>query len=209
MDLNVLQLYEQDFLGGRISAEQVVETLGGVRLPRFFPESLDAGFLDLICSGTLLENTLYVETEILCGNYVVRPEKRSDRYITRLFLEAFDREVIGRAIGLRRKTSCFVLQISEEEFAGALWYCFEFDRKRGKEMYIDRLYVNPQDRGRSYGEALVEGVIAAERKQCTGAVLVAPENVIGFYRRLDFCVLTTFHDEELQRRKFALMHRKL
>ncbi|MSR86173.1 GNAT family N-acetyltransferase, partial [Candidatus Woesearchaeota archaeon] len=97
----------------------------------------------------------------------------------------------------------------EEVVGGALWYYFIHKKVLGPQLFIDRLYVDPKYRGRSYGEALVIRVLDLEESSCTHAQLVAPENVIGFYRKLQFSVIQTFRDEELQGRKFALMSRPL
>ena len=206
MDIDTLRLYEEEFLSGRMSTEDVVSTLSGIRFPSVFP-SFDTDFLALFRDGTVYRKSDTSSESTLSD--CVRPEQRKDKETTRFYLEAFDREVMGRPTGLRREHSCNVLETPEHTLGGALWYYFDTTRKKGIELYIDRLYVPPEFRRRSYGEHLVEETIAQERDPCSGVLLIAPENVIGFYRTLNFRVQEIFRDRALQGRKFALMYRKL
>lgn len=211
MDFAVLQLYEESFLAGEMTAEQVVHILGGTKLPRFLPLPLDPEFLNLIVGQVHFDGeekqTPRKEPSSL-GDVVLRAEQMRDKPTTRLYLEAFDREVLGKPSGLRRPRSCLVLETAEEVLGGALWY-YVTHQRLGPQLYIDRLYVDPKYRGRSYGESLVKRVMGLEEDTCTHVQLVAPESVIGFYRRLQFRVLQTSRDEELGGKKFALMSRPL
>ena len=200
MDIDTLRLYEIEFLNGGISADHVVTTLSGARLPPLFP-SFDKSFL------ALLTGQVHRKTDVLLKEdypVFVRPEQGVDRETTRLYLEAFDREVRCRSRGLGREHSCSVLETPEQNIGGALWYYFDTTRKRGIELYIDRLYVPKEYRGRKYGQYLVEETIAQEGALCTGALLVAPENVLGFYTKLHFRVQFFAGNRE-----FALMYREL
>lgn len=211
MDFEVLQLYEQSYLRGEMSAEQIAHTLAGSTLPRFLPLPLDPDFLRLVAGDVFLpidESIISREKSSSLEGIVLRTEEVRDKSTTRFYLEAFDREVLGKPSGLRRLRSCLVLETPEDVLGGALWYYISH-QKLGPQLFIDRLYVDPKYRGRSYGEALVTTVLELEESTCTHAQLVAPENVIGFYKRLQFRVLQTFRDAELEGKKFALMSRSL
>jgi len=191
MDFIVLQLYEQDFLLGRMSADAVVEQLRGVKLPQQFP-SLHPSFLALLYPSvgktfcSLQRNDVHV-----------RAEEEKDRDITHSFLTHFEEEVLGRDFYKKKESSCFVLEKAEEILAAGLWYSFDTRKKHGIELFIHRLYVEPLYRKRSYGAFLVEESIVRAGSLCSRVSLLAPENVIPFYTKLGFVPKKSFMDVRL------------
>ncbi|MDP3728478.1 MAG: GNAT family N-acetyltransferase [bacterium] len=200
MDFEILCLYQEDFLAGRISPSELRIQLQGFRIPRKF--SFDGEFLDVL----LDIDTLPRERQ---NHPCVRSEERKDMDILRQYLEAFDREVLEgrRRSEIQREGSCFVLDV-EHTVVGALWYYLE-QGKRGIDLYVDRLYIDPLHRGKSYGELLTREVIAREKNHCQGVALFTPEHVIPFYKKLGFREEACFQDKEIGNKKFSCMYKKL
>src|SRR3989338_6367405 len=196
MDFVVLQLYEQDFLLGRMSADAVVEQLQGVKLPQQFP-SLHPSFLALFYPSvgktfcSLQRNDVHV-----------RAEEEKDRDITHSFLTHFEEEVLVRDFYKKKEGFCFVLETAEDILVAALWYSFDTRKKQGMELFIHRLYVEPLYRERSYGTFLVEESIARAGSCCSLVSLLAPESVVPFYKKLGFVCKKSFMDVRLGKNFF-------
>lgn len=202
MNLDVLRLYEHDYLSGRISSADI-EALGDLRLPEGY-QSLDMRFLSQLCYRSPCEQESFqVHKSLIFRNF-----EKKDTGIIRTFLQAFDIEIMqGKISPMPAKHYCIVAE-EERKVLGGIWYYFS-QQSNQKELFIHRLYVQTYARGRDIGKNLVEHVLERNKESCQLAFVVAPDFVADFYRGLGFYGKYSFRDKDLGKQKFYFMQKSL
>ena len=96
-----------------------------------------------------------------------------------------------------------MLAEKEEKLVGGLWYAPVYTLV-GRDVFVERLYVVPEQRRKGYGEALLEELVEKEKNISEGIQLVAPESALAFYFSLGFQRIGKEHYDG--RQNFSLLY---
>lgn len=197
----VIDLYHQEFCESSLTCEDMKKRLEGTPLLSIPTKKYREDFRALLSEA--MGVSLWQRAQKQYPSLSIRMQEKDDKPLLNFFLREFHKEIHGH--GTPRKIDYDVCLVAEEKDtqSGAAWYYYN-DTLAGRTVFLERLYILPEYRRKSHGQALLEHLVEREKSLCEGIQLIAPESAIPFYSKLGFRRIGKEHSDG--RQNFSLLY---